>query len=179
MLYDNAQLLRVYAEWGTEEGVWAAEGIADFLLGELRTREGGFASALDADSEGEEGTYYVWTPQQLVDVLGEDGGRWAAHLLSVTDAGTFEHGASTLQLREDPPDDAGFERWFDVQRRLREARDLRERPARDDKVVAAWNGLAISGLCRAGTLLGMPDYVEAAVAAGDLLWRVHLVDGRL
>jgi uncharacterized protein YyaL (SSP411 family) len=178
MLYDNAQLLRVYAEWGTPEGVWAAEGIADFLLGELRTPEGGFASALDADSEGEEGTFYVWTPAQLVEVLGEDDGRWAASLLSVSETGTFEHGSSTLQLREDPAS-AELERWFGIQRRLREARDLRERPARDDKVVAAWNGLAISGLCRAGTLLGLPDYVDAAVAAGDLLWGVHVVDGRL
>ncbi|MBJ7356544.1 thioredoxin domain-containing protein [Nocardioides sp.] len=183
MLYDNALLLRVYAEWASvgqsPEGVWAAEGIAEFLLGELRTAEGGFASALDADSEGEEGTYYVWTPAQLVEVLGEHDGRWAARLLSVTDAGTFERGASTLQLREDPADDTGLERWFGVQRRLREARDLRERPARDDKVVAAWNGLAISGLCRAGTLIGVPAYLDAAVAAGELLWRVHVVDGRL
>ena len=97
MLYDNALLLRVYAEWGTDVGVWAAEGIADFLLGELRTPEGGFASALDADSEGAEGTYYVWTPAQLTEVLGPDDGPWAAQLLSVTEAGTFEHG--TL----DPP----------------------------------------------------------------------------
>ena len=87
MLYDNALLLRVYAEWGTDLGVRAAEGIADFLLGELRTPEGGFASALDADSEGAEGTYYVWTPHQLVEVLGPDDGAWAADLLSVTDGG--------------------------------------------------------------------------------------------
>ena len=176
MLYDNALLLRVYAEWGTPVGTWAAEGIADFLLDELRTAEGGFASALDADSEGAEGTYYVWTPHQLAEVLGPDDGPWAARWLSVTDAGTFEHGSSTLQLREDPDD---LERWFDCQRRLREARTHRERPARDDKVVAAWNGLAISGLCVAGTVLGLPHHVEAAVAAGELLTRVHLVDGRL
>jgi uncharacterized protein YyaL (SSP411 family) len=183
MLYDNAQLLRVYAEWASlcdsDVGVWAAEGIADFMLGELRTPEGGFASALDADSEGAEGTFYVWTPQQLVEVLGADDGPWAARLLSVTDAGTFEHGTSTLQLREDPDD---LERWFACQRRLREARELRERPARDDKVVAAWNGLAISGLCVAGSRLGPslgPAYVDAAVAAGELLLRTHLVDGRL
>ena len=180
MLYDNALLLRVYTEWfavsGNQVGVWAAEGIADFLLAELRTAEGGFASALDADSEGAEGTYYVWTPQQLTDVLGPDDGPWAARWLSVTETGTFEHGTSTLQLRDDPDD---LERWFDCQRRLRAARDLRERPARDDKVVAAWNGLAISGLCVAGTVLGLPRYVEAAVAAGDLLHRVHVVDGRL
>jgi hypothetical protein len=176
MLYDNAQLLRVYAEWGTDVGVRAAEGIADFLLGELRTPEGGFASALDADSEGAEGTFYVWTPQQLVDVLGPDDGPWAARLLSVTEAGTFEHGTSTLQLREDPDD---LERWFDCQRRLREAREKRERPARDDKVVAAWNGLAISGLCVAGHRLDQPAYLGAAVAAGELLLRTHLVGGRL
>ncbi len=180
MLYDNAQLLRVCATWASlcdsDVGVWAAEGIADFLLGELRTTEGGFASALDADSEGAEGTFYVWTPQQLVEVLGADDGPWAARLLSVTDAGTFEHGTSTLQLREDPDD---LERWFDCQRRLREAREHRERPARDDKVVAAWNGLAISGLCVAGTLIGQPAYVDAAVAAGELLLRTHVVDGRL
>ena len=180
MLYDNAQLLRVYAVWASlghsDVGVWAAEGIADFLLGELRTAEGGFASALDADSEGAEGTFYVWTPQQLVEVLGPEDGPWAARLLSVTDAGTFEHGTSTLQLREDPDD---LELWFDCQRRLREARDQRERPARDDKVVAAWNGLAISGLCVAGTLIGQPAYVDAAVAAGELLLRTHIVDGRL
>jgi len=176
MLYDNALLLRVYAGWGTPVGVWAAEGIADFLLGELRTEEGGFASALDADSEGAEGTYYVWTPAQLTDVLGPDDGPWAARWLGVTEDGTFEHGTSTLQLREDPDD---LERWFDVQRRLREARSQRVRPARDDKVVAAWNGLAVSGLCRAGTLLGLPAYVDASRTAGELLWSVHVVDGRL
>ncbi|QBR93621.1 thioredoxin domain-containing protein [Nocardioides euryhalodurans] len=176
MLYDNALLLRAYAEWGTDVGVWAAEGIADFLLAELRTAEGGFASALDADSEGAEGTYYVWTPAQLTEVLGPEDGPWAARWLEVTETGTFEHGASTLQLREDPDD---LERWFDVQRRLRAAREERVRPARDDKVVAAWNGLAISGLCVAGTLLGVPSYVDAAEAAGALLWRVHLVGGRL
>ncbi|MDF1603322.1 thioredoxin domain-containing protein [Nocardioides sp. YIM 152315] len=169
MLYDNALLLRVYAEWGTELGERVARGVADFLLAELRTAEGGFASALDADSEGEEGVYYVWTPAQLTEALGSDDGAWAAALLSVTDAGTFERGTSTLQLRADP-DDA--ERWDDVRRRLLEARAQRVRPARDDKVVAAWNGLVMSGLCRAG-------YVDAARAAGELVWRVHVVDGRL
>ena len=84
--------------------------------------------------------------------------------------------ASTLQVREDPTD---LERWFDCQKRLREARAARERPARDDKVVAAWNGLAISGLCIAGGLIGLPHYVDAAVAAGELLHRLHVVDGRL
>jgi uncharacterized protein YyaL (SSP411 family) len=79
-------------------------------------------------------------------------------------------------MRADPAD---LERWFDCQKRLREARAARERPARDDKVVAAWNGLAISGLCIAGGLIGLPHYVDAAVAAGELLQRLHVVDGRL
>jgi uncharacterized protein YyaL (SSP411 family) len=176
MLYDNALLLRVYAEWDTELGRRTAEGIADFLLAELRTSEGGFASALDADSEGAEGTFYVWTPQQLVEVLGQEDGSWAADLLSVTAAGTFEHGSSVLQLLREPDDPA---RWAGVRRRLLAARAERERPARDDKVVAAWNGLAISGLARAGTLLGRADLVEAAVTAAELLHDLHTVHGRL
>ena len=178
MLYDNALLLRVYAEWGTVLGDRVAQEVADFLVLELQTAEGGFASALDADSEGAEGTYYVWTPAQLTEVLGPDDGPWAARLLGVSEDGTFEHGASTLQLRVDPHP-AELARWLSIQQRLRLARDHRERPARDDKVVAAWNGLAISGLCRAGTLLDRPDLVEEADSAGELLWRVHVVDGRL
>ncbi len=154
MLYDNALLLRVYSEWGTDLGRRTAEGIADFLLAELRTAEGGFASALDADSEGAEGTFYVWTPDQLVEVLGAADGAWAADLLSVTPDGTFEHGTSTLRLLREPEDEpTDGARWADVRRRLLAARAERVRPARDDKVVAAWNGLAISGLARAGTLL--------------------------
>jgi uncharacterized protein len=166
MLYDNALLLRVYAATRSHIGAWVAEGVAGFLLRELRTAEGGFASALDADSEGVEGRFYVWTPAQLVDVLGEADGRWAAELLEVTDGGTFEDGASTLQLRRDPDD---LERWFDVQRRLLAARDERVRPARDDKVVAAWNGLAISGLVELHRWLGDDEHLDAAVAAGVLL----------
>ncbi len=180
MLYDNALLLRLYAATRTHFGAplfkVAAKGVADFLLRELRTEEGGFASALDADSEGVEGRFYVWTPAQLVDVLGEDDGRWAAALLEVTDTGTFEHGASTLQLRRDPDD---LERWFDVQKRLLAARDKRVRPARDDKVVAAWNGLAISGLVELHHWLGDAEHLDAAVAAGSLVWDLHVVDGRL
>ena len=176
MLYDNALLMRVFADRRTPPALWAAEGIAEFLLRELRTAEGGFASALDADSEGEEGTFYVWTPAQLVEALGEQDGAWAAELFSVTDAGTFEHGSSVLQLLEDPDD---LDRWLDVRARLLTARSARVRPDRDDKVVAAWNGLAISGLARLSTWLEEPRFLEAAVGAAELLLDVHLVDGRL
>jgi uncharacterized protein len=174
MLYDNAQLVGLYARWGTPLGDRVATGTADWMLRELRTSESGFASALDADSEGEEGRFYVWTPQQLVDVLGDDDGRWATELFEVT--GTFEHGTSTLQLLREPDDPDRFDA---VRRRLLDAREQRVRPDRDDKVVAAWNGLAISGLVDAGRLLGREDYVDASLAAGRLLADVHLVDGRL
>src|SRR3954451_14883884 len=174
MLYDNAQLVGLYARWGTPLGDRVAAGTADWMLRELSTPEGGLASALDADSEGEEGRFYVWTPEQLADVLGAEDGRWAAEVFEVT--GTFEHGTSTLQLLRDPDDP---DRLDDVRRRLLAARESRVRPARDDKVVAAWNGLAIAGLVDAGRLLGREEYVDAARAAGDLLVGTHLVDGRL
>ncbi len=177
MLYDNAQLLGLYARWGGPTGERVAAETADFMLRELRTDEGGFASALDADSEGVEGKFYAWTPAELADVLGEEDGAWAARLFEVTDAGTFEHGASTLQLLADPDD---HERYADVRARLLAARETRVRPARDDKVVAAWNGLAISGLCDAGLLLGRASTSPPRPRPGELLARLHVdADGRL
>ncbi len=178
MLYDNAQLLGLYARVGGPLGDRVARETADFMLRELRTAEGGLASALDADSEGVEGKFYAWTPAELVEALGEDDGAWAAQVFEVTEGGTFEHGSSTLQLLEDP-EGPGAPRLVDVRRRLFEARAARVRPALDDKVVAAWNGLAITGLCDAGLGLGERAYVDAAVAAGELLWGAHMVDGRL
>ncbi|UYM06268.1 thioredoxin domain-containing protein [Solicola gregarius] len=181
MLYDNALLLRLYLHWWRQTGSPLAERVvretAEFLLAELLTDEGGFASALDADTDGVEGAYYVWTRAQLVDVLGEDDGAWAASLLEVTDAGTFEHGTSTLQLLTDP-DDQG--RWATVRERLHKARSERTKPARDDKVVAAWNGLAITALAEAGVLLDERAWCDAAVRAAELLATVHTpAPGRL
>jgi len=180
MLYDNGLLLGAYTSWYAISGDVLARRIAtetaDFLLDELSTPEGGFSSALDADSEGAEGTYYVWTPAQLVDVLGEEDGAWAAGLLTVTPAGTFEHGSSVLQLLADPDDPV---RWATLRGRLLEARVLRERPAEDDKVVAAWNGLAIAALARAAGVLEEPRFLDAALRAGNQLWDLHVVQGRL
>ena len=180
MLYDNALLLRVYAHlWratGSAEARRVALETADFLLRDLRTAEGGFASALDADTDGEEGLTYVWTPDQLVDALGDDDGRWAAEQFDVTAAGTFEHGSSVLQRLADPDDLARYER---VRARLLEVRAQRPQPARDDKVVAAWNGLAIAALAESGVLLDRPEHVAAAAACADLLRDLHVVDGRL
>lgn len=186
MLYDNAQLVGLYARLGTEAGDRVALQSADFLLRELRTPEGGFASALDADSPvapggpSEEGAFYAWTPAQLVDALGEERGRWAAETFGVTEDGTFEHGTSTLQLRHHPTDPGELRRLAEVRARLLDVREQRPRPARDDKVVSAWNGLAISGLVEVGRRTARPEYVVAARDTAALLEQVHLrADGRL
>ncbi|GGS25497.1 thioredoxin domain-containing protein [Streptomyces griseoviridis] len=188
MLYDNALLARVHAHLWRSTGSGLARRIAletaDFLVRELRTAEGGFASALDADSDDGtgrhvEGAYYVWTPEQLREVLGDADAALAAQYFGVTEEGTFEHGASVLQL---PQHEGVFdaERVLSVRERLLAARAGRPAPGRDDKVVAAWNGLAIAALAETGAYFDRPDLIEAAVAAADLMVRLHLDDqGRL
>ncbi|KOV91652.1 membrane protein [Streptomyces sp. NRRL B-1140] len=182
MLYDNALLCRVYAHlWrstGSELARRVALETADFMVRELRTAEGGFASALDADSDDGtgrhvEGAYYVWTPEQLREVLGEADAELAVRHFGVTEEGTFEEGASVLQLPvRDGLVDA--EKVASLRERLLAARSRRPAPGRDDKVVAAWNGLAIAALAETGAYFDRPDLVEAAVAAADLLVRLHL-----
>lgn len=180
MLYDNALLLRVYTHLARLTGSAAARRVAEqtaaFLLDGLRTEQGGFAASLDADTDGQEGATYVWTPRQLIDVLGSTDGEWAATLLLVTKAGTFEHGTSVLQLPADP-DDA--DRWERVRATLLEARSARAQPGRDDKVVTEWNGMAITALAEAGGVFGCPEWIGAAAAAAELMLGTHLVDGRL
>ncbi|MEU4714393.1 thioredoxin domain-containing protein [Micromonospora purpureochromogenes] len=201
MLYDNALLLRFYAElWrltGDRMARRVARDTARFLADELHRAGEGFASALDADTEGVEGLTYAWTPAQLVAALGEEDGRWAADLFEVTAKGTFEHGTSVLRLARDV-DDADPEirkRWRDVVGRLLAARDARPQPARDDKVVAAWNGLAITAIAeflRVAALYASPDDEDANLMEGvtivvdgamrdaaEHLAAVHIVDGRL
>ncbi|MGW4086710.1 thioredoxin domain-containing protein [Streptomyces sp. NPDC004822] len=182
MLYDNALLCRVYAHlWratGSDLARRVALETADFMVRELRTEQGGFASALDADSDDGsgrhvEGAYYVWTPEQLREALGDEDAEMAARYFGVTEEGTFEEGASVLQL---PQRDEVFdaERVASVRARLLERRAGRPAPGRDDKVVAAWNGLAIAALAETGAYFDRPDLVDAALGAADLLVRVHL-----
>lgn len=184
MLYDNALLCRVYAHlWrttGSELARRVALETADFMVNELRTNEGGFASALDADSDDGtgkhvEGAYYVWTPRQLREVLGAEDGELAARYFGVTEEGTFEEGSSVLQL---PQQDELFdaEKVAGMRRRLLAARAERPAPGRDDKIVAAWNGLAVAALAETGAYFDRPDLVDAAIAAADLLVRVHMDD---
>ncbi|WP_341359593.1 thioredoxin domain-containing protein [Georgenia sp. M64] len=180
MLYDNAQLLRLYLRLHRATGSALAERVvretAEFLLRDLRTAEGGFASSLDADAAGHEGLTYAWTPAELAAVLGPDDGARAADLMAVTEVGTFEKGTSTLQMRRDPADPRW---WADVRDRLLRARADRPQPARDDKVVTAWNGLAVAALAEAGALLGEPGWVAAARTCAELVMDRHVVDGRL
>ncbi|MDF3292113.1 thioredoxin domain-containing protein [Streptomyces silvisoli] len=187
MLYDNALLCRVYAHlWratGSDLARRVALETADFLVGELRTQEGGFASALDADSARADGThgegaYYVWTVDELREVLGEEDAEFAARYYGVTPEGSFEEGASVLRLVDGEL--ASGERIATVRERLSAARARRPRPGRDDKVVAAWNGLAVAALAETGAYFDRPDLVAAALDAADLLVRVHMdAHGRL
>ena len=179
MLYDNALLLRAYAHWGRRTGDPLARRIAaetaGFLLADLADGDM-FTSALDADAAGVEGSTYVWTPAQLREALGPDDGDWAARLFAVTATGTFEHGSSVLQLPADPDDTERFER---VRSALLAARAARVQPARDDKIVTAWNGLAITALAEASVALNDSSLLDAAVRCASTLLSVHLVDGRL
>jgi uncharacterized protein len=184
MLYDNALLLGVYAHWWRRTPNPLAERIVTdtvaWLLAEMRTEQGAFAASLDADSEDDhgelrEGAYYVWNRDQLQSVLGEGDAAWAAEVFSVTPSGTFERGASTLQLQTDHDQ----VRLTDVRARLRVARDQRRRPSRDDKVVAAWNGLLVDSLVQAAMIFARPEWLQIATEAAEHVWQLHWRDGRL
>jgi uncharacterized protein YyaL (SSP411 family) len=193
MLYDNALLARAYLHWwrltGDPMGRRIAVETCDWMVQVLGTAEGGLAASLDADTatadgHGVEGLTYVWTPKELAAVLGADDGACVAELCEVTEAGTFEDGASTLQLMRNPDDEdelsaTELDRWVDARARLGAHRALRPQPARDDKVVAAWNGLAVGALAETGALADRPDLVAAARGVATLLLDVHLVVGGL
>jgi len=190
MLYDNALLLRVYTDLWRLTGDALAARVAretyECLVRDFTTPQGGFLSAYDADTEGEEGLTYVWTPAQLVEVLGEDEGRFAAGLFGVTAEGTFEHGTSVLTLARDVDGAAPEiqERWRRVKAKLAEARRERPQPTVDGKIVAAWNGLAITAVgeyARVAVAMGEDpgDAAERAERAATLLADKHLKDERL
>ena len=168
MLYDNGLLARAYLHgWlvsGDSSLRRVVEETLDWALREMRGPEGGFFSALDADSEGVEGKYYVWTVAELRDVLGDradDAIAW----FGATERGNFEGGgANVLEARGPRPDDADL-----VRERLYEARERRVRPGLDDKRLTSWNALMVATLADAGAALERPDYVEAAVGAASFL----------
>jgi uncharacterized protein YyaL (SSP411 family) len=174
MLSDNALLARLYTRaWqvtGSEPYRRVAAETCDYLLRELRHPGGGLFSSQDADSEGVEGRFFVWGWDELVSVAGEE----TASALGASPQGNWE-GTNVLWRPAETDLDLA-----PALRRLFEAREARTRPATDDKVLAAWNGLAISALAETGRALGEPRYIEAAVAAAEfVLERLRAPDGRL
>ena len=181
MLYDNALLARAYLHgWqvlGHDRYRRVCEETLDWMLREMRGPEGGFHSALDADSEGVEGRFYVWSPAQIQEVLGDRAAEVIAYY-GVSESGNFE-GASILHLAAGAaaPAPEGLE---EARAALLEARSRRVWPGLDDKRLAAWNALAIAALADAGAVLGRPDYLDAArKCAGFVLGSMRDPDGRL
>jgi uncharacterized protein YyaL (SSP411 family) len=178
MLYDNALLVPAYLEaylaTKNEEYARIARECCDWTLREMTSPEGGFASTQDADSEGEEGRFFVWTPQQLSSVLGAKHGAWAAAWYGVTDEGNFEHGASVL-WRQESAEHVAQTLHIDVNELARAVRDARTKlfearktriaPRTDDKILAAWNGLMISALAQSYQVLGDERFLAAAQRA--------------
>jgi hypothetical protein len=175
MLYDQAQLLGIYAgvaAMGGPLAVRAEQIIAEtcaFLARELSDPGGGLWSSLDADSEGEEGKFYVWTPDELRAVLGPAGAAVFGHAYGVTDAGNFEHGASVLSRVTPRTSPAEEDHLVELRERLVAARSRRVRPGTDDKVLSGWNGLAIRGLVAAWRGGGCGPALELALRVGRFL----------
>ncbi|MCE9574692.1 MAG: thioredoxin domain-containing protein [Deltaproteobacteria bacterium] len=183
MLYDNAQLLGIYADavamTGDPGRGAVIPEIVTWLGRELSDPAGGLWSSLDADSEGEEGKFYVWTPATLRAALGPADAIQFAHHYGVTEKGNFEHGQTVLS-RVTPIGAASDEAALaDMRARLYAARAARIRPGTDDKVLAGWNGLAITGLVRAWEATGLEDALVLARRVGDFLVREMIKDDRI
>lgn len=179
MLYDNAQLAIAYLEGfqatGKAKYAEIARDIFSYVLRDMTSPGGGFFSAEDADSEGEEGTFYIWTPLEITSVLGEDEGSRFCKAYGITDKGNFE-GKSIPNLI-----DTGFTEGFETAReKLFAARERREHPFKDDKILTAWNGLMIAALAIGYRVLGEPQYQKAAESAVNFISNSLIrSDGRL
>ena len=181
MLYDNALLCQAYLEGfqatGDESYATVVRETLDYLLRDMTDPEGGFYSTEDADSEGVEGKFYVWTLDELQDVLGAEAAATFARVYDVSDVGNFE-GKNILnmpktisqiaQLMDRNADELSVE-LAASRSTLLEVRNRRVRPGRDDKVLVSWNGLAIDALAKASQVLGEPRYLRAAEAAAQFL----------
>jgi hypothetical protein len=179
MLYDNALLARAYLHgWQVSHEprlVEVCTETLDWTLRELRGPEGGFCSALDADSEGEEGRFYVWSAAELREALGPELGEEAIAYFGASERGNFEGGRNVLEARGPRP-----ERLPEIRCKLYGARSTRVRPGLDDKRLVAWNAMMISALAEAGAALELDRYIEAASAcASFVLSEMRDPDGRL
>jgi uncharacterized protein YyaL (SSP411 family) len=192
MLYDNALLAGAYLDGFLATGRHAYATVAretlDYVLTYLIDSAGGFHSAEDADSEGEEGKFYLWSPAEIHEVLGQEKGSRFCYVYDVTEHGNFE-GRNILNLPKSFEQCAALKRWDLRQletelaasrRALLAARDRRPRPGKDDKVLLNWNALMIDTLARAAGVLGEPRYLAAATRAAEFLLRnLRRSDGRL
>ncbi|GMU54196.1 MAG: hypothetical protein AMXMBFR33_33420 [Candidatus Xenobia bacterium] len=193
MLYDNALLSELYLEAWQATGEELFQRIAvetlDYVTAEMTDPQGGFYSTQDADSEGEEGKFFVWTPAELERLLGAEDARVVGEALGVERGGNFEHGTSILHrpldedvvaVRHDLKVHQVRERVEKARKILFEARKKRVAPGRDDKVLLAWNGLMAASFAKAGAALGWADYVATARRNVDfVLQQMSLSDGRL
>lgn len=174
MLYDNAQLVALYSRAFSITGAYVYEEVVRetlaFCFRELETPEGAFMAALDADSEGIEGRYYVWTDEELRQILGDDYA-FAQQVFHTKKEGNWEHGLNILHKRQSPAEwtqilNISGETYFSTLKRVREqlfaAQEKREKPGLDDKVITAWNGLMIGALADAGAYLNDQAYTEKA-----------------
>src|SRR5262249_49262714 len=182
MLYDQAQLLAIFGSCVALGGPFAlrAEEVivetVGFLARELSDPAGGLWSSLDADSEGEEGKYYVWTPGELRDALGAAGALTFAHAYGVTEGGNFEHRTTVLSRVTPRTSPHEQEHLAELRGKLFAVRDKRVRPGTDDKVLAGWNGLAITGLVRAWNATGHAPALALAERVGGFL-RDRMITG--
>jgi uncharacterized protein YyaL (SSP411 family) len=173
MLYDNAQLLELLALAYQRSGhaLFAARAreMVEWLKREMTTPEGGFCASLDADSEGEEGKFYVWSKNEIIELIGPEAGGFFMRFYDVSDAGNFE-GHTILNRSNAPPRSAADEaRLKQLRNILLEAREARVRPGLDDKVLADWNGLTIAALVNAGIILDEPSWLDMARRAFDFI----------
>ena len=173
MLYDNGLLLRTYGRaWRRYRDPLyraVAEETADWAMREMLSADTGlFSASIDADSEGEEGKFYLWTPEEVRFVLGDEDGRRFCQAYNITEAGNFEHGKSNPALTA--AEFSEREALAGTRKKLLEAREKRVRPATDPKHLVSWNSLMISGLAEAGFALDRPDLFAAARRAADFIW---------
>jgi uncharacterized protein YyaL (SSP411 family) len=172
MLYDNGQLVKLYADAyrATGKPDWRRvfEETIDYTLRDMTHPEGGFYASEDADSEGEEGKFYVWTPAQVQSVLGAPDAALACRAFGVTATGNFEHGSTVLH-RAAALDAAEEAQLAGLRDKLLVARAQRTRPGRDENILTSWNALMIQGLCAAYQATGTATHLDAARRAADLI----------
>ncbi len=192
MLYDNGQLATAYfqAYRATRNPLYLRIGreILDYVLRDMTDAKGGFYSSEDADSEGKEGKFYVWTPEEVIDVLGDDPGKMFCDFYGVTNSGNFDNKTSVLHVRVDPVE---FARQYKLsvsaveaklnaaKLKLLAARNKRVRPGKDDKVLAEWNGMMLSALAIGYQVTGERKYLDAATRCAEFIDSTMIRDGEL